>query len=108
MKKDQENFTAASIRMRLDKGINEFDEIVASIQSEACVDIANRMKADVESHDSEGILSLAMIGQYSAGKSTIVTALTHRTDIGIDSDIKTDSISEYLWNGIHIIDTPGQ
>ena len=51
--------------------------------------------------------TVAFIGQYSAGKSTIISALTGRNDIYIDSDIATDKTTSYDWNGIKLIDTPG-
>ncbi|VEP11758.1 GTP-binding protein HSR1-related protein (fragment) [Hyella patelloides LEGE 07179] len=53
------------------------------------------------------MISVAFIGQYSAGKSTIISALTGRRDIKIDADIATDKTVSYNWNNIKIIDTPG-
>lgn len=52
-------------------------------------------------------LTVALIGQYNAGKSTLIKALTGRSDIKIDSDICTDQIKAYDWHGIELIDTPG-
>jgi hypothetical protein len=52
-------------------------------------------------------LTVAFVGQYSAGKSTIISALTGRRDIHIDADIATDKTAPYDWNGIRVIDTPG-
>ncbi|MEH2255046.1 GTPase [Nostoc sp.] len=53
------------------------------------------------------MLSLAFVGQYNAGKSTTISALTGRRDIRIDSDIATDKTASYDWNSIKIVDTPG-
>ena len=53
------------------------------------------------------VLSVAFIGQYNAGKSTTISALTERDDIAIDADIATSETTEYDWNGIKLIDTPG-
>jgi small GTP-binding protein len=50
---------------------------------------------------------VAFVGQYNAGKSTTISALTGRRDIRIDSDIATDKTANYDWNGIKLIDTPG-
>jgi len=50
---------------------------------------------------------VAFVGQYSAGKSTIISAITGRRDIHIDADIATDKTASYDWNGIKLIDTPG-
>lgn len=52
-------------------------------------------------------LSIALVGQYNAGKSTILRALTGRSDIVIDSDVCTDKITAYDWNGVRLLDTPG-
>ena len=51
--------------------------------------------------------SIAFVGQYSAGKSTIVSALTGRRDIQIDTNIATDVTSSYKYKALEIIDTPG-
>lgn len=60
--------------------------------------------------DAQGdapLLSLAFVGQYNAGKSTIISALTGRADIPIDADVCTDTVTAYDWNGIQLLDTPG-
>ncbi|MYD62978.1 MAG: GTPase [Gemmatimonadetes bacterium] len=62
---------------------------------------------DEEWNRERNILSVAFIGQYNAGKSTIISALTERYDITIDADIATNKTTEYDWKGIKLIDTPG-
>lgn len=57
--------------------------------------------------DDSPPLRIAFVGQYNAGKSTIMRALTGRADIVIDSDVCTDSVTAYDWNGVQILDTPG-
>ena len=52
-------------------------------------------------------LRIAFVGQYSSGKSTIISALTGRKDIKIDANVATDKVSEYRWNNIVLLDTPG-
>ncbi|MDF5717495.1 MAG: 50S ribosome-binding GTPase [Rhizonema sp. NSF051] len=52
-------------------------------------------------------MTVAFVGQYNAGKSTAISAITGRRDIKIDSDIATDVTTMYDWNGIKLIDTPG-
>lgn len=52
-------------------------------------------------------LTIALVGQYNAGKSTILRVLTGRKDIVIDSDVCTDAITAYDWNGVRLLDTPG-
>ena len=52
-------------------------------------------------------VSLVFAGQYSAGKSTILKALTGIEDIAIGAGITTQEAHSYDWNGINVIDTPG-
>lgn len=57
--------------------------------------------------DSSSPLTVAFVGQYDSGKSTMISALTNRRDIPIDADVCTDKVTAYDWNGIRILDTPG-
>lgn len=50
---------------------------------------------------------LVFVGQYSAGKSSIISMLTGRKDIKIGEGITTQIVTKYDWNGIEVIDTPG-
>ncbi len=52
-------------------------------------------------------LTIAFVGQYNAGKSTILRVLTGREDIVIDADVCTDTVTAYDWNGVRLLDTPG-
>jgi hypothetical protein len=47
------------------------------------------------------------VGQYNAGKSTILRVLTGREDIVIDSNVCTDVVTVYDWSGVRLLDTPG-
>ncbi len=57
--------------------------------------------------ENNKILKVSFIGQYSSGKSTIISALTGDKSIKIDADIATDQTSDYKWNDIILTDTPG-
>lgn len=52
-------------------------------------------------------LKVAFVGQYNSGKSTIISALTGNKDIKIDANVATDTVSQYKWNNIVLLDTPG-
>lgn len=52
-------------------------------------------------------LSIVFAGQYSAGKSTIVKALTGADEVKIGRGITTEEATPYDWCGIHLVDTPG-
>ncbi len=78
--------------------------LVAS-PTDAVREMLERLPADVAGSDAP--LSLAFAGQYSAGKSTLISALTGRDDIAVGAGITTDETHRYQWNGVDIIDTPG-
>ncbi|MCY4304132.1 MAG: 50S ribosome-binding GTPase [Aestuariivita sp.] len=57
--------------------------------------------------ETKAILTVAFVGQYNAGKSTIISALTGQEDVPIDADVCTDKVTAYDWNDICLLDTPG-
>ena len=54
----------------------------------------------------DGAIKLVFVGQYSAGKSSIIKMLSG-IDTGIGAAITTQQSSVYDWNDLQIIDTPG-
>lgn len=52
-------------------------------------------------------LEIAFVGQYSAGKSTIISAISGNKNIKIGQDITTDIPKAYPWGNLLLIDTPG-
>lgn len=56
--------------------------------------------------DDSGKIKLVFVGQYSAGKSSIIKMLTGE-DVAIGAAITTQDSTTYEWNGLEIIDTPG-
>lgn len=56
--------------------------------------------------DDSGKIKLVFVGQYSAGKSSLIKMLTGE-DVKIGAAITTDKSTPYDWNGLEIIDTPG-
>lgn len=51
-------------------------------------------------------IKLVFVGQYSAGKSSIIKMLTGE-DVAIGAKITTQESKPYPWRGLEIIDTPG-
>lgn len=58
-------------------------------------------------YDGGKPISIVFAGQYSAGKSTILKALTGIDDIVVKEGIATQEVHEYEWHGMTVIDTPG-
>ena len=104
---NQSQFNAAAIGEQFQTTCNRFDRLLSQNQDEKLLEIEQQFHQNIETYKQDGVLSVAFIGQYSAGKSTIISALTGNRDIKIDADIATDKTTSYDWNGIKIIDTPG-
>ena len=107
MSQTHSTFKAAHLSQQFKAACTQFDQLLASAQSPELAEIRQKFRDDFKEYKQKGSLTVAFIGQYSAGKSTIISALTGRRDIHIDADIATDTTTPYDWNGIKIIDTPG-
>lgn len=105
---------SGSLQFKLEKISKSFREHLSELinfLSDSPTDelkiIKDKLEAELDSALGKSFFSVALIGQYSAGKSTIISALTGRSDIFIDSDVATSETRFYDWNGIKLIDTPG-
>jgi hypothetical protein len=107
MSQSNQTFKAADLNKRFKAACIQFDTLLASANSKELATIRQKFRDGLRDYKQQGALAVAFIGQYSAGKSTIISALTGRRDIHIDADIATDATTPYDWNGIKIIDTPG-
>ena len=54
----------------------------------------------------DGAIKLVFVGQYSAGKSSIIKMLTG-IDVTIGAGIATQEAHGYKWGDLEIVDTPG-
>lgn len=68
---------------------------------------AERLKNALDEKTEQNRIRIVVIGQYTAGKSSIISALTSDDSIKIDSNIATDHASDYAWNDVTLTDTPG-
>lgn len=66
-----------------------------------------KLEQDLKEFRQRGFLTIAFVGEYSSGKTSLISALTGRRDLAISADIATDQCREYEWNGVRLIDTPG-
>jgi len=73
------------------------------------LDQKSNFSADLDkiSQTQDEPTTLAFVGQYNAGKSTLIKGLTQNANITIDGDVCTEAVTEYDWGGLRIIDTPG-
>lgn len=60
-----------------------------------------------ESVDTDSMINIVFVGQYSAGKSSIIKMLTKNEGIEVGTAITTQQYTPYVWNGMYIVDTPG-
>lgn len=56
--------------------------------------------------EKEKLINVVFVGQYSAGKSTILSRLTGR-NLKIGGGITTDEVSSFEYQGLFVSDTPG-
>jgi small GTP-binding protein len=101
------NFQAANVTAKFDNTWEKLKEVLVQGNQEEFNPIRERLEQELTAYQQEGFISVALVGQYSAGKSTIISALTGKRDIKIDANIATDQTTSYNWNGIKIVDTPG-
>ncbi len=102
-------------RLDLDKWYRAAEEycsvLVALLRDgdESLRNIGELVKERLKEHRERSKVSFAFVGQYNAGKSTIISALTGRDDIAISTDITTDRCTPYEWlaAGLRLVDTPG-
>ncbi len=102
-----QTFKAAEIAAKFKNICIKFDTILAQAHHPEFAAIRHKLRDEVKEYRKNGIITVAFVGQYNAGKSTTISALTGRRDIKIDSDIATDATATYDWNSIKLIDTPG-
>ncbi len=107
MTQNNPNFKAADVGASFKKTLVKFDNLLAQGNTAELTAIRKKVRDELKEYREQGILGVAFVGQYSAGKSTIISGLTGRRDIRIDADIATDKTTNYDWNGIKLIDTPG-
>ncbi len=107
MTKHEVSFEIANLSRKVDEQISEFINILENEDASEIRSIYQKFLDDLQEFRQREEISVAFIGQYNAGKSTTISALTGRRDIRIDSDVATDQSTTYYWNGISLIDTPG-
>ncbi|HMI88553.1 MAG TPA: GTPase [Polyangiaceae bacterium] len=67
---------------------------------------APMLRSSREKMHVDAMLRLAVVGQFNAGKSSLIAALTGAA-VHIDADVSTTEIVTYEWLGLSLLDTPG-
>ena len=99
----EQTFEFGKISEEFSKILEDSKKIVSNYNNE----IVESLAKDIEEIENQKLLTISFIGQYSSGKSTIISALTGNKSIKIDSDIATDKTTDYAWNNVLLTDTPG-
>ncbi|WP_029007531.1 GTPase [Azospirillum halopraeferens] len=86
--------------------LGDADVMISRSAAADAVDLRQRLAEQRARLDTHAPLRIVLIGEFSAGKSSIIAALTG-AHLKIDADVATDSIAEYPWRGLVLVDTPG-
>ena len=85
----------------------DYTKKIADLRTQA-IQAADRAKIAFDINEGTNKkFQLVFVGQYSAGKSSIIKAMTGREDIKIGPGITTEYVHKYDWSDIEIVDTPG-
>ncbi|MBQ9394793.1 MAG: 50S ribosome-binding GTPase, partial [Proteobacteria bacterium] len=86
------------------------NDLKAISQANPKIDFAKLMATldkQIEAAEQSNKVRIVVVGQYSAGKSSLLRMLTGREDIAVGANITTEKVQKFDWNGIEIVDTPG-
>lgn len=70
-------------------------------------ELVSKLDVELDEAADRKQLTIAFVGQYSSGKSTIISAMTGNKHIKIDANVATDRVAQYVWHDIILMDTPG-
>lgn len=84
----------------------EFNILLTKILNHANEKLINSFEKKIDKIDT---FSICLFGRTKVGKSTTMEALTKGSgkSIGIGKQDTTKTSTEYIWNGLKVIDTPG-
>lgn len=100
-------FQLADLQNRIESSLDQLQSFLRSRGEPALQAAADALEVHRRVSRERPLLSLAFSGQYSAGKSTVISALTGDKTIRISADVATDEVKAYRWRDIELWDTPG-
>jgi len=96
-------FSEKSAKIHVLKG----QALELTAQYTAYRELGETIRKAIEEKEEDSKLRIVFVGQYSSGKSSIISAMTKNCSIKIDSDIATDKTEDYEWHSVILTDTPG-
>lgn len=99
-------------QIRFVEGLEKVEQIRAKVialgADPLLKDVVSTLDSKLRQKDAECRLTVAVCGQYSAGKSTLIHALTGEKSIAIGQDVTTSQVTTYPWGeNCLLADTPG-
>jgi len=107
LNESNEKLKAAGTADKFNTVLKKLENLLIRRDLPETLKLCEKLQLELKQYYDLGFLTVAFVGQYSAGKSTIISALTGRRDVRIGADITTDKTTTYDWNNIKLIDTPG-
>jgi GTP-binding protein EngB required for normal cell division len=101
------NFQLAELQRSIEASLDGIQASLLARGEVAYEEKATSLQRQRQELQQRSLLSLAFSGQFNAGKSTIISALTGNTGIRIAADVATDDVQAYRWQDIELWDTPG-
>ncbi len=101
-----EEFTKRK-RLLLDGFKNDLKAISQANPKIDFTELMATLDKQIEAAEQSNKVRIVVVGQYSAGKSSLLKMLTGREDIAVGANITTEKVQRFDWNGIEIVDTPG-
>lgn len=84
-----------------------FAEARKALKSNSDADIVKRAdEVPAKLSDEDSKIRIAFVGQYSAGKSSILSLLTGQ-ELEVGGGVTTQTVTELDWHGLTVLDTPG-
>ncbi len=83
-----------------------FDRLIALLEEKQYSEKIQELRERLHALQAQEKIRVAFVGQYSAGKSSIVSALTGQ-DVAIGTDVTTEVSTDYEWGSFLLTDTPG-
>ena len=83
-----------------------FTRLITLLEERQYTDKAYELQARLRALQAQEKIRIAFVGQFSAGKSSMISALTGKA-IDTGTDVTTEVCTDYPWGSFILTDTPG-